>query len=89
METCYFDSKCFDGIEALRSYRREWDDEKRCFGEKPVHDWTSHYADAFRYACLVWREEMQPKEPAKPKWPQERTISELIARQTRRRLEGE
>ena len=41
-----------DGVEALRSYRREWDQDRKCFTEKPVHDWASHTADAFRYAAL-------------------------------------
>lgn len=43
-----------DGVEALRSYRRTWDADKKCFSETPVHDWASHTADSFRYlACLV------------------------------------
>ncbi len=65
---CYFDEKCREGIETLKQYQREYDEEKRCFRDKPRHDWTSHYADAFRYACLVWREEMKPKEPEVPRF---------------------
>jgi phage terminase large subunit len=42
-----------DGLEALRAYHREWDDEKKCFREKPVHDWSSHTADSFRYLATV------------------------------------
>ncbi len=42
-----------DGLEALRAYHREWDDEGKCFREKPVHDWASHTADAWRYLCVV------------------------------------
>jgi len=75
---CYFDEKCREGIETLKQYQREYDEEKRCFRDKPRHDWTSHYADAFRYACLVWREEMKPKVPEPPKWPQQQTVNELI-----------
>lgn len=86
---CYFDEKCRDGIETLKQYQREYDEDKRCFRDKPRHDWTSHYADAFRYACLVWREEMKPKEPEPIRFPQHRTINEIIARQTRRRMENE
>jgi phage terminase large subunit len=41
-----------DGVDALRSYRRLWDEERKCFREEPVHDWASHTADAFRYAAL-------------------------------------
>lgn len=55
---CYFDLyKCEAGIEALRQYQREWDDDKKAFREKPRHDWTSHPADAFRMLAVAWREE--------------------------------
>lgn len=40
-------------IEALKSYRREWNDDLGMFSERPVHDWSSHYADCFRYFALV------------------------------------
>lgn len=42
-----------DGLEALRAYRREWDDEGKCFSERPVHDWASHTADGFRQMAMV------------------------------------
>jgi len=45
----WFDAEaCADGIEALRLYRTEWDDELRVFSKKPLHDWTSDYADSVR-----------------------------------------
>lgn len=82
----WFDvEKCEDGIEALRQYRREWDDAKKCFRDNPLHDWTSHYADAFRYACIVWREEMSQKTPEPVRYPTQRTIKEIIAANRRRR----
>ena len=37
------------GLEALRQYQREWDDKAQDFRARPLHDWTSHAADAFRY----------------------------------------
>lgn len=46
---CRFDAvKCERGLDAMRQYQKEWDDERRCFALKPKHDWTSHAADAFR-----------------------------------------
>jgi phage terminase large subunit len=66
MPEAYFDTKCMEGIEALKQYQREYDEDKRCFKDKPRHDWTSHYADAFRYACLVWREELKPEINTEP-----------------------
>jgi phage terminase large subunit len=53
---CHFDaSRCEQGLECLRHYHREWDDETKRFKDTPEHDWSSHGADAFRYLSLVWR----------------------------------
>lgn len=57
LPTCWFDKvKCKDGIEALRMYRREYDDKRQEFRVNPFHDWTSHYADAFRYFAVGHRD---------------------------------
>lgn len=85
---CVFDEKTREGIETIKQYQREYDEDKRCFRDKPRHDWTSHYADAFRYACLVWREDIKPKEPVPPRFPQQQTINELIKARRRARDES-
>jgi len=47
---CWFDSvKCEPFLDALSQYRQEWDDRKGMFKDNPLHDWTSHAADMFRY----------------------------------------
>ena len=57
MNHCWFDEeKCSDGIEALRAYRRAYDEDKKSFSNRPLHDWSSHGADAFRYLALVAKE---------------------------------
>lgn len=40
-------------LDALGSYHREYDDKKQEYKDKPVHDWSSHPADAFRYFAMV------------------------------------
>jgi phage terminase large subunit len=46
-----FDERNCDAlINALRSYRYEWDEKKQSFSKKPFHDWASHAADCTRYA---------------------------------------
>ncbi|RUV41080.1 MAG: hypothetical protein EOQ55_00765 [Mesorhizobium sp.] len=45
-----------DGIEGLKAYRREYDDEKKTFRDIPVKNWAEHYASAFRYLGLAWRQ---------------------------------
>lgn len=37
------------GLDALRQYRREWDEKLQTFKDNPLHDWTSDFADALRY----------------------------------------
>lgn len=57
LATCWFDKvKCKAGIEALRMYRRDYDEKRQEFRTAPLHDWTSHYADAFRYFAVAHRE---------------------------------
>lgn len=47
---CWFDAvKCERGLDALRQYQKSWDEKNRAFSLKPLHDWSSHGADAFRY----------------------------------------
>lgn len=53
----WFDSeRCGDGIEALRNYRTDYDEKLKAFKKAPRHDWTSHTADALRYAAMAYRE---------------------------------
>ena len=58
LQRAWFDSeKCMDGIECLRQYQREYDEDKKVFRDRPRHDWTSHSSDAWRYCSIAWREE--------------------------------
>jgi len=50
----WFDNvKCAAGVKALSQYRRAYDDKLKMFKDYPLHDWTSHAADAFRYGCVA------------------------------------
>lgn len=53
LKDCWFNPRCDKGLDALKYYHREWNEEMKVFAEKPAHDWSSHYADAFRYLCIV------------------------------------
>ncbi|WP_243544727.1 terminase large subunit domain-containing protein [Pseudodesulfovibrio tunisiensis] len=54
---CWFDrNACERGIEALRNYRRMFNDRMNDFSATPLHDWTSHAVDAFRYLCVGLRQ---------------------------------
>lgn len=54
--TYFHKPTCANGIEALKAYRRKWDEKLRTFVNIPTHDWASHPADAFRYLAMAWRE---------------------------------
>jgi hypothetical protein len=61
---CWFDAdKCSEGIEALRQYQREYDEDKKAFRQTPRHDWCSHPADAFRMLAIAWRSEPRVRQP--------------------------
>ena len=67
MPRAWFDKeRCHDGVEALKQYQREWDEDKKMFRDKPRHDWTSHAADSMRYAAINWKEEVKPVVEDKP-----------------------
>jgi hypothetical protein len=52
---CKFNEKtCGPLLDALTSYRREFDEKLKIYRERPLHDWASHGADDFRYLSLSW-----------------------------------
>jgi phage terminase large subunit len=54
LSKCHFNqTRCKEGIESLRAYRRTYDEVNKCFSDQPKHDWASDSADAFRYFALV------------------------------------
>ena len=55
--------KCKQLIKALENYHREYDRDKKCFKQSPLHDWSSHACDSVRYTALtVDRNKPTPKE---------------------------
>jgi phage terminase large subunit len=62
LKNCWFDAeRCDRGIDALRQYHREYDDNGKVWRSRPAHDWASHGADAFRYLAVGYR-------PAQTNW---------------------
>ncbi len=56
----WFDQQgCAIGLRALRQYRRQWRPRQEIYSSAPLHNWTSHAADALRYAVLGFREESE------------------------------
>ena len=50
---CWFNiTNVKQGVECLRNYRREYDEKRNVFYDKPLHDWSSHCSDSFRYLAV-------------------------------------
>jgi phage terminase large subunit len=47
---------CRPLIDALKEYRREWDEVNRVFKSKPLHNWCSHPVDSLIYGAVAWRD---------------------------------
>lgn len=60
----WFDAeKCERGVDCLRQYRRDYDDNNKSFKARPLHDWSSHGADAMRYLAIGYREKSNWGDP--------------------------
>lgn len=70
-----FHSRCADGMELLRSYRYEWDETAGTYSKRPLHDYASHTADAFRYMAIVARaSELMTRKEKPAEKPQVRSL---------------
>jgi hypothetical protein len=79
MEIAWFDeAKCKVGLNALRQYRFDYDEDNKIFKVKPKHDWSSHAADAFEIIGQVYANIVQPQEREKPRFLNEITAEELF-----------
>jgi phage terminase large subunit len=56
--------KCNAGLQAVKQYRAR-KDEKRRLSLGPLHDWTSHAADALRYLMVAYEEPQVKRDAAR------------------------
>ncbi len=55
LPNCWFNSRtCADGIQAVMAYHYEYDEDRKVFKAKPVHDWSSHASTALELLGSVW-----------------------------------
>ena len=64
-----FHARCSEGVECLKQYHYEFDQDRKTYTAKPEHDWSSHSADAFRYLACVYKVSLaaKPKPKEAPK----------------------
>lgn len=64
IKKCAFNkSACEQGLDGLRSWEFDYNEEAGVFSREPKHNWASHPSDGFSYGCQVLRE---PKEEINP-----------------------
>jgi phage terminase large subunit len=63
LDTTYIDpERCARGLEALRGYRREYDEHLKDWKSSALHSWESHGADALRYLVVGHDEPDLPRQ---------------------------
>lgn len=78
LRNTWIDSKCEQGIAALKQYQFEWDGERKVFRSKPRHDWASHACDAAEIIGQVLQEEVKQKSPPKPRFLEDLTANDVF-----------
>ena len=64
---CYFKKDSTkQGLQALRRYRKEFDEKKGVYKPHPLHDWTSHFSDAWRYFSIAYRDKSKQQRIGQP-----------------------
>jgi len=64
LNRCWFDKdKCSRGVQALKNYKHEWDDKNMVYRKSPLHDWSSHGADAFRTFAVGFKKKLNSQMP--------------------------
>jgi hypothetical protein len=63
LRRCWFDeARTTEGVECLDNYRKEWDDDRGVYKDRPRHDWASHGAKAFETAAVSREEYDDPQD---------------------------
>lgn len=87
LECSFFDEKCDLGVQALKQYQFEFDDDKKTFRSKPRHDWTSHAADAYEIIGQVWRNPVLSESEEKPRFLSDLTAKDVFWPKTEHKRE--
>lgn len=61
---CEFHVRCEDGLNGLRAWEYEYNEETQAYSREPLHNWASHPSDAYSYGCQVMQGLAPPKEKA-------------------------
>lgn len=56
--------RCENGINAVASYHREYDEKRKVFKDRPEHDWSSNFSDALQQLAMAWKDKIIKKPAA-------------------------
>lgn len=74
----WFDeNKCKKLIDSLSSYRKEWDDKIGAFKSQPIHDESSHFADAVRSLGISMQDSFQEMKEEKEEFDTAKMFNEI------------
>lgn len=74
----WIDSRLEEFINNLSLYQYEWDDKLGQFKKQPIHDFTSHDADWFRYMAIMFNHLTRKPEIEEQKPKYEHPIDQII-----------
>jgi len=61
LDKCNVKYRGHAALDCLASYHKKWNEEKLEYEDKPLHDWSSHCADALRYLAIGVRSVLPEK----------------------------
>lgn len=79
-------TRCERGLDGLRSWSYEYNEQSKIFSSDPLHDWASHDGDGFSYGCVVMQMTRPPEQIPRPRFATDATFNEMVEENRRRRL---
>ncbi len=80
-------TRCKEFLRLIPQYTKEFDEKKKVFKDTPLHDWTSHGADMYRYAAIVIRK-MAPAGTARQFIPSQHPVTAITTELARNPTPG-
>lgn len=59
-------TNCAKGLDGLRAWSYDYNEQTKTFSSDPLHDWASHDGDGFSYGCQIMQLYNPPKKEEKP-----------------------
>lgn len=78
IQKCAFNATlCEDGLDGLKAWEFEWNEDNGVFSKEPLHNWASHPSDAFAYGSQIMSEAEYVPPPKEPDWDNLQTVGTM------------